>query len=116
MLSLARMVKQISVKHCLAAVVSNHVVSGGIGGAGAGVGEGGGCSGGARPALGEHWRPQVSWRLLLSSIQQQQRETLAAGIIGGVKRAERVTSPLHVSVVRTEESWFTPRIFRCLMF
>ena len=73
MLSLARMIKALAERHSLAAVVSNHVVGGGSGGF-------------VKPALGEHWRNQPSWRLLLSNQQGS-----------SVKVAQRLASPLHVS-------------------
>jgi RAD51-like protein 3 len=87
MLSLSRMVKQCADRYKLAAVVSNHVVGGG----GSSIwpppsGTSSSSRSSTKPALGEHWRNQCSWRVQLSIVQ-------SGGM--GMRVAERLASPLH---------------------
>ena len=81
MLSLSRMLKKLAERHCLAVAVSNHVVSSG-GAVGWGTM--------SKPALGEHWRNQANWRLLLSNTPQRRHD----GVL--IKMAQRIATPLQV--------------------
>ncbi|GAX79733.1 hypothetical protein CEUSTIGMA_g7174.t1 [Chlamydomonas eustigma] len=95
MLSLSRIVKQCADRYKLAAVVSNHVVGGG----GSSIWPppaGSSSSSSTKPALGEHWRNQCSWRVQLSVVQSGD-----GGI--GLRVAERLASPLHAPGA---QAWF----------